>query len=78
MTESDPERRANICARNAGPEHSGLTEQELNNAKRLLDAYREALTDTVRSLWLNEVDRSGRHIQESKAPSETHQGEAGS
>ncbi|MGM9474509.1 hypothetical protein ACS5PJ_21270 [Pseudarthrobacter sp. YS3] len=77
LTESNKVRRANICARNAGPAHSGLTEAQLMNPQVLLNAYRVALAGTVRSLWEYEIDRNGKHMQIAKVPGGDNEGQTG-
>lgn len=62
LLEGDDERRARIRNINAGPRHSGLTATELDNPSRLLAAYRQALAETIASLWNHDVDRRGGHL----------------
>ncbi len=55
----EPDRRETIRERNAGPDHSGLTAEELEDPTRLLDAIRSAIPEAVAALWAHPIDRSG-------------------
>src|SRR3954462_2405126 len=50
LLEVDADRRRRIRRLNAGQDHSGLTEDQLNNPKLLLETYRSALDDCVQTL----------------------------
>jgi hypothetical protein len=72
LLESDPGRRRRIRNLNAGVEHSGLTEEQLNQPKLLLETYRKSLDDCIQTLWQFDPDRQGRHLKKGKIPSTWH------
>lgn len=74
LLEGDDVRRSNVRKINAGPGHSGLTEEELNDPSYLLEAYRQALAETIASLWNHNVDRRGKHLAGTTAVSTWHAG----
>jgi hypothetical protein len=63
LLEGDPERRARMRRINSGPDHSALTQDELDNPRLVLETYRLALAETIASLWNYDVDRRGRHLR---------------
>jgi hypothetical protein len=72
LLEADADRRRRIRRLNAGPDHSGLTEDQLNNPKLLLETYRSALDDCVQALWQYRPDRQGRHLKRGRIPPTWH------
>lgn len=72
LLEGDPARRQSIRAKNAGPEHSGLTADELKDPALLLSSYRAALAACIATLWRHEVDRRGRHLADRDLVSTWH------
>ena len=72
LLEGEPARRQAIRAKNAGPEHSGLTADELNDPALLLRTYRAALARCIATLWRHDLDRRGRHLRDSDLVSNWH------
>jgi hypothetical protein len=72
LLEVDADRRRRIRRLNAGQDHSGLTEDQLNNPKLLLETYRSALDDCVQTLWQYKPDRQGRHLKRGGIPPVWH------
>ncbi|WP_147263021.1 hypothetical protein [Geodermatophilus sp. TF02-6] len=63
LLEADAGFRRWIRRQAAGPDHSGLSEEQLDDPGLLLESYRSALDDCVKVLWLSTPDRRGRHLK---------------
>jgi len=63
LLEHEGHRRRDVRKRNAGPEHSGLDEKQLNQPSVLLRAIRTSIAEAVETLWRYRVDRQGRHLR---------------
>ena len=72
LWEGEPARRQAIRERNAGRNHSGLSEAELNKPGLLLLGYREALKATIEAVWNEDVAWKGTHLRRAGAPAASH------
>lgn len=77
LLEGDEAKRASIRRKNAGSEHSGLTEAQLDEPRILLESYRRALDETFLSIWSNDLDRFGRHLGGTASSATMHAVDAG-
>ena len=64
LVDGDRERRNKIRERNAGPDHSGLSVDELKRPKALLDAYRAALSNAISGVWTAPIDWTGAGLRD--------------
>jgi hypothetical protein len=62
----DPNHRRQVCERNAGPDHSRLSAEELANGRVLLDQIRRTLPEVIASLWRYDLDPLGRHLRDGR------------
>lgn len=56
-------RRQEIRERNAGPHHSGLTANQLDEPTQLLREIRIAIVEAASSLWENKIDTEASHMR---------------
>lgn len=75
LHEHDGHRRRSIRARNAGPQHSGLDDAQLNQPSVLVREIRTAIAEAVETLWRHRVDRQGQHLRAGEVRSTWHSDE---
>jgi hypothetical protein len=69
LTEGNEEARVKIRQRNSGMDESGLSVEQLQDPNLIMRSYREALAETVESLWEYKVDRRGKGMRPMAAES---------